>query len=299
MADPATNEAVVSSSKAATPQIEPDGAAVADPSSITSTRPEMTPTLFQAVNSMAVAENASVTNSTAAQASGQTPPAPDAAVTQNASQTAQTSPNASSGPVSSSELIGLDSAMNADSANYGTRSRNRTGNPRPNYAEDQEMEYEYSSAAMTKKKPANDFAPAAAQSTAEAKRAQDFARFIGNSDGAGPKESTPGTPGVVAPNPSKKRKAPGAPTNITQTPPASNSPAPTTAMRKVAASSTMARETNVLTFTKHRSCLNKKGELIADDGTKLCVNGKTPDFPLKCFLLEVAAYPASHKHVEF
>lgn len=29
-----------------------------------------------------------------------------------------------------------------------------------------------------------------------------------------------------------------------------------------------------MSFGKSRSCLNKKGELVADDGTKLNVNGK-------------------------
>ena len=41
---------------------------------------------------------------------------------------------------------------------------------------------------------------------------------------------------------------------------------------------------------KHKSCLNKKGELVADDGTKLAINGKS-DPNISFF--EIPTYPAS------
>ena len=287
MAEPAANEAIASS-QAVDLQLEQSGDPPHDGPSATSTAsPKMTASSFHAVNAKAVSENASSSVSTAAQgssASVPTPPPRDAAVSQNAPQTAQTSSEAADASTLSSQVDGLDGAMSSDTATYGTRSRNRTGNTRPNYAEDQDMDFEISApAASTKRKPPNDFAASAAQSATDSKRAQDFARLLAsntapaNANGSG-KESTPGTPGVAS-NLSKKRKAAGASTTITQTPPASNSPAPT-ATRKIPAQSNMARETNVMTFGKHRRCLNKKGELVADDGTRLCVNGK-PSFPLK------------------
>lgn len=180
----------------------------------------------------------------------------------------QTSPDAAQ-PANSTN-------MPAD-ATYGTRSRNRAGNPRPNYAEDQDMDFEYSTNASKKKAAATDSAASAAQSTGEAKRARDFAQLITNADGTPPvlngasaKELTPGPAATV----SKKRKAVGPPAALTQTPPTSNSPAQS-ATRKVAAPSAVARETNVMSFLKHKHTLNKKGELIADDGTKLSPNGKS------------------------
>ena len=254
---------------------------------------------WSAVNTqpaVTVTENASPPAAPAVQhsdkASDPAPPPAVAAVAQPAPQTAQTPSEPSQPAKTPLQPDGLDGAMSADVATYGTRSRNRTGNARPNYAEDQEMDFEMTASAATKKKlSATDAAAGAASSTpqtaSEAKRARDLL-FSGSGtatptgvNGVNGKESTPG----AASNPSKKRKAAGPPatTLMQQTPPASNSPAPSAA-RKVGASSSTVRETNVMTFTKHKACLNKKGELLADDGTKLSVNGK-PDrgfflFPL-------------------
>ncbi|GAB7364136.1 hypothetical protein MBLNU230_g4687t1 [Neophaeotheca triangularis] len=163
-------------------------------------------------------------------------------------------------------------------ATYGTRSRQRN-NARPNYAEDQEMDYDFVSSAATtkpKKDPAHPTPPAP---SGEARQPQDFARFVpvnaGNSNSpqpAQPKETTSASPSTTT-NP-KKRKAAGAPTNLNTVTATSNSSAPSAA-RKPAASasaSTSARETNVMTFTKRQYLPNKNGELISDDGTKLCVN---------------------------
>lgn len=235
---------------------------------------EITPSGFQAVNSGAVAEN----SNTAEGDDTQTGLPPKAApVTQEAPQTAQTS-SATSQPLNSSTSAdGSGGNMTETAATYGTRSRNRTGNARPNYAEDQEMDIDYSSSAATtatKKKPAPDAMPSS-QNASESKRAQDFNRLVAGTNGAtphsdspGPKESTP-----TAPTNSKKRKAAAAPAS-TQTPPVSNSPVPAATRKPMASSLSTTRETNIMTFTKHKSCLNKKGELVADDGTKLCVNGE-------------------------
>lgn len=291
MAEPAGNEVVASSPGDADQRSQPnDNMAAAAPISALSTQ-ERTSTSFQAINVQAVAENASTAVSTAV------PPPEDAAVAQDPSQTAQTA-EASSAPKDASQMDEVEGIMTTDAATYGTRSRNRTGNARPNYAEDQDMDFELST--TTKKKPANDSSATtlAGQAAAEAKRAQaEFARFIAvnsgsaHANGTTTKESTPGTPGLAS-NVSKKRKAAGAPAGLTQTPPPSNSPVPAVT-RKLAAPSATARETNVLTFTKHRSCLNKKGELVADDGTKLCINGKPGLLSAICPFSRFRPYPAS------
>lgn len=264
------NEVVASLSQAAD-QLDGPAGADSTPSHPNSPPTEKKSSGFQPVNFGAVAENLTVMEGADAQNG---PPSKPAPVTQDAPQTAQTSSAASQPLDSSTSADGAGGNMTETAATYGTRSRNRTGNARPNYAEDQEMEIDYSSAATTatKKKPTSDAMPAS-QAAADSKRAQEFNRLVAGMNGAtphsdspGPKESTP-----TAPTNSKKRKAATAPMS-TQTPPVSNSPAPT-ATRKPAASLSTARETNIMTFTKHKSCLNKKGELVADDGTKLCVNG--------------------------
>lgn len=271
MADAGANEVLASLSQAAD---RLDGKGGADSASSISSPPhETTPSTFQAVNSGVVAAKPP----SGGDADAQTGPPPKAAsVTQKAAQTAQTSSGPSRPVNSPLPPDALDGTMTEAAATYGTRSRNRTGNARPNYAEDQEMDIDYSSSAattVTKKKPPAEGMPAA-QNVAEAKRAHDLNRLVSggvngtavHADTPGPKESTPAAPGN-----SKKRKAVAAPSSA-QTPPVSNSPLPSTARKPIAASA-VARETNIMTFTKHKNCLNKKGELIADDGTKLGVNG--------------------------
>ena len=283
MAEPVAGEPAAPMSQVTEGTTEQPGHSLPGAIPVHASTPEDVPitSSFQAVNAKPIAENVSTSTSvnTAAQGSDvsvPTPPPKDPAVTQDAPQTTQTSSDASRASQPPSQLDGADAAMSSD-ITYGTRSRNRTGNPRPNYAEDQDMDFEISSAgATTKKKSAADSATSIGQSATDMKRAHEYLRHVAGSNGgpanstaSGAKELTPG----VAPNLSKKRKAAGAPTTLTQTPPTSNSPAPT-ATRKVVAPSANTRESNVMSFSKHRSCLSKKGELVADDGTKLSVNGK-------------------------
>lgn len=192
---------------------------------------------------------------------------------------------------SSSSAHASDSAM-ADTATYGTRSRNRTGNARINYAEDQEMDFEYTAAATaanttatTKKRVATETPtgkPCHVRSTSTRdnihesvsaeQKAEAHDHFIAVTATA-TKESTPVVTGSGggAVGTTKKRKAAA---NNASTPPASNVHVSASARKLgTAASMGAARETNLMTFSKHKSCLNKRGELVADDGTKLCVNG--------------------------
>lgn len=228
--------------------------------------PAAPPGSFQAINtSRAPSENARLASPAAASQQHSGTPPSSVVARGSASQTPQTHPSKLSSQVDAN----LDTVM-TDST-YGTRSRNRT-NARPNYAEDQDMDFEFSSAATTttKKKPAD---ASTAQDASQAKRAPEQASFTAvNSNGTPTAKESSGNTG--AGTGTKKRKAAGAPAAaLQQTPGATSTPPPS---RKPTASttSTLARETNVMTFSKHRNCLNKKGELIADDGTKLSVNGK-------------------------
>lgn len=169
------------------------------------------------------------------------------------------------------------------SGSYGTRSR-RGGKERLNYAEDQDADFEFTSAATTTSYKKSASAAANAQSTTDAKRAKDSAQPAttnGTHSSANnqtiAKDPAPGATSTAT-NP-KKRKAAGTatPTNLASTPPVSAALAAAN-MRKQPPSS-LARETNMLSFSRSKSCLNKKGELVADDGTKLNINGKPSPHP--------------------
>jgi hypothetical protein len=161
---------------------------------------------------------------------------------------------------------------------YGTRSR-RGGKERLNYAEDQDADFDFTSAATTTSYKKGASAAANAQNTTDAKRAKESAQLV-TPNGAHSsannqtiaKDPAPGATSTVT-NP-KKRKAAGTatPTNLASTPPVSAALSAAN-MRKQLPSS-LARETNMLLFSRSKSCLNKKGELVADDGTKLNINGK-------------------------
>ncbi|KAI5366591.1 Putative ELM2 domain, BAH domain, Zinc finger, PHD-type, Zinc finger, FYVE/PHD-type [Septoria linicola] len=230
---------------------------------------------FQAINSRAGSEIVRTSTPTATSqqrgsSSDLTPPRSDV-VPPKAPQTAQTSTSVSQPSKLSSQMDNLDGAM--AEASYGTRSRNRTST-RPNYAEDQDMDFEFSSAATTGKKKGTDVSTTAAQTVSEgAKRAPDAVTAQAVDGNAGnAKDSSTSTPTTTGT--SKKRKAAGNAAAALQANAASATPPPAAARRPAASAgpSTLARETNVMSFLKTRNCLNKKGELIADDGTKLSVN---------------------------
>lgn len=282
---------------------------------------------FQAVNSRPPLENARNATGTpaAAAAAGQprgdpsdlTPHGGVAAVAPTTAQTVQTSTSAPQPSKSSSHHDPLDSAMAIQpEASYGTRSRNRTST-RPNYAEDQEMDFEYSSsAATTGKKKASETSSSTTNTLTQAsdtKRAPEVTSFQainghgGSVAGAGGKDSSASTPTATTTGTSKKRKAAGHAAAALQATTASATPPPVAARKPAAPAglSSQARETNVMSFSKHRACLNKKGELIADDGTKLSVNGKlrfdSPDLahePHKPRKWRLQPYPTPHTYTQ-
>ena len=178
---------------------------------------------------------------------------------------------------------------------YGTRSRNRGGTARINYAEDREMDMDYdwitaskkprdssTSASSTNLQPEdNDSAGVSTR-----RRSLTTAMLPSASKGvnsAVPKDQIPGLssfpvhpePGVPAQQTSKKRKAPGAAPASHSTPSATLSATSSKNVSRKAATATStnsSQTTNMLSFDDSKGCL-KNGGLRADDGTVLCVNG--------------------------
>ncbi|KAG8625127.1 hypothetical protein KVT40_006878 [Elsinoe batatas] len=144
-------------------------------------------------------------------------------------------------------------------SSYGTRSRNRGAASRPNYAEDQEMDFEYTGAAKSdsKRNP----------TAVDAKRVSDAhePKFKPVNDVA----MDEGSASDAASNP-KKRKAAGSATPAQQSTPApAPAPAVSTLRKSVAKGTPPPRrpETNMVFFDKTKAKLNKDGKLVADDGT--------------------------------
>jgi hypothetical protein len=182
-------------------------------------------------------------------------------------------------------------------SSYGTRSRNRPGRSRPNYAEDTEMDFEMGAAStngnMSNPSSRNSMAPdsghsssvsgkkssASAQGTASwgnsGSNTKDNATNLdisGTSTTAPPTQSS--TPQPQPPTKRRKNAAANA-TNGSHATAAAPSQAGTKrgnhAMPVVAAHS--ARESNMMTFESTGAFL-KDGHLEADDGQTLSVNGK-------------------------
>ncbi len=190
-------------------------------------------------------------------------------------------------------------AANAASP-YGTRSRNRAGAGRPNYAEDRETDIDYENGGLAKangKGTASGRGLTGHSEPAETERTSGInTRRSSNaapngftavssapSLNGGPKEQIPGTSTFylnpnsnVAPPPSKKRKA-GASGNTTgghstSTVTSVGSQATTRRASTAAAASGVLRATNMMSFETSQGYL-KNGKLKADDGTTLGING--------------------------
>jgi hypothetical protein len=191
----------------------------------------------------------------------------------------------------SSNLSLKDAAAISSAAPYGTRSRNRTGSSRPNYAEDKELDAEFEIPPTTKDHSGRK-ARATDVSASEGGKSTNSTR-----KGAAPegeqisaaqshyKDPIPGTstfsanptPGAVATQSSKKRKAASQSTTSQAQQASSQSTLPVqTVTRRASMAVQVAtgfRETNMLTFENCAGRLKGK-KLVADDGTVLQVNGK-------------------------
>ena len=175
---------------------------------------------------------------------------------------------------------------------YGTRSRNRTGNSRPNYAEDADMDFEYTSS----RKAHAAALPTTSQMNEVEKSSGSNTRRSSNTATPAPPSLTkstpantsrdhlpgmssfsvnPGSPNAAsAPAPSRKRKAPGAAPGPHTTPvniQASNALTSRRAASTLIAAST--RTTSLMSFDNCQGYL-KNGKLKSDDGTVLNVDGQ-------------------------
>lgn len=175
-------------------------------------------------------------------------------------------------------------------AAYGTRSRNRPNAPRPNYAEDVEMDFEMAPQPNGGDRSSMDLSshspPATDSRQSPGPSAKRGAQAANGWSAANTNASIPGT-SLFPVNPNarmshgRKRKAAeaqGASAAQSQSP-APSSQAVTRRANAAATTSTSAvPETNMFSFEKCRSVLNKQGKLVADDGTVFSVNGRPPYF---------------------
>ena len=190
-----------------------------------------------------------------------------------------------------------NNSMDANGASpYGTRSRNRTGNARPNYAEDRELEmdFEWTSSKKTQAAanstipsnilPGDNDKPSATNTRRSSTTAPVGPITTNKPVTANPQNNNlPGmssfsvypetTTGPTAP--SRKRKAPGIGPVTTHTSSALTQTSVAGISRRVAPPSNASRlrTTNLMTFENCQGYL-KNGKLRADDGTTLAVNGE-------------------------
>jgi len=186
---------------------------------------------------------------------------------------------------------------------YGTRSRNRTSNNRPNYAEDREMDGEYEWPPNKKHQPTSTTVGSARLDEVDKPGPSHRRRSvqgatgsaIGKAGGAGAPASKDQIPGMSSfpvnsdtntpsQTQSKKRKQPGSrltSTNISGTSSVSSSHR---ASSHAVPASVAGRETMMLTFEKSQAYL-KHGKLSADDGTRLAINGMCSGYCLQDFCM--------------
>lgn len=193
-----------------------------------------------------------------------------------------------------------NNSMDATGASpYGTRSRNRTGNPRINYAEDREpeVEYEWSSTKRLHAGPGPSILDTVQSGDGDRPSAANMRRSSTTAPIAPPtnnraalpsvqKDHLPGMssfsvnpePNTAPPAPSRKRKAPGnghtsSPVTQTTSSAVTQTPAPGITRRTAGVPNPKpSRQTNLMTFETCQGYL-KNGKLKADDGTVLAVNG--------------------------
>lgn len=182
------------------------------------------------------------------------------------------------------------------SSSYGTRSRNRRGGDRPNYAEDTEMDFEMANQAAARprnseylsdnssnEEPLSPLSPVPfglPQSPPPAPAPPKRAAATNGWNALNKEASVPSTSVATAaptvPAPSRKRKAAAiASQNI-----ASGNPSVPTAAQMGSKKGGLAalptppsRETNMVTFENCNTTLNKDGHLVSDEGVVYAPNG--------------------------
>ena len=162
-----------------------------------------------------------------------------------------------------------------DSSNvYGTRSRNRTGGARPNYADDKELDLEIEATGRISKAASKKSAAVSANNAA-ASQANANAGFSTVNPSTAADADPPPQPTAIlsAPSasvPSKKRKQPGSNTTVAPTPAPS---AYTLDTRTRFSGPASYVETNMMSFHTSGSRLNAKKQLVADDRSTLAADG--------------------------
>jgi hypothetical protein len=174
---------------------------------------------------------------------------------------------------------------------YGTRSRNRTSNHRPNYAEDHDVDAEDDS--PSNKSSQNPSVAGGSAHTGETDKSVSSTRRrsvqgvirANTPKGSGPsavssKDHIPGMSSFLVnadtttavPPQTKKRKAPGSQVAANSTSGVTSAATLHRTLSHPNSSSTSSRETNMLTFETSQGIV-KHGKLTADDGTRLAPNG--------------------------
>lgn len=188
-----------------------------------------------------------------------------------------------------------NTADNVGPSPYGTRSRNKAGNARPNYAEDREVDTEYDWVAAKKSQASGGAVPSGPPQAGDSdrstgvntRRSSNTAPASATSKAGPPANAKDGIPGTSSfsvnaeaiaspvPTASKKRKAPGGGVAASTASQTSGQAASHGASRRANAAASVARhrETNMLTFENSQGYL-KDGKLKADDGTVLGINGE-------------------------
>ncbi|KAI2416327.1 putative PHD type zinc finger protein with BAH domain-containing protein [Ophidiomyces ophidiicola] len=167
-------------------------------------------------------------------------------------------------------------------APYGTRSRNRVGVPRPNYAEDRDLDLDLEPIGAAKPSSAKktfSTGQSTSRSSPSADRPAGVSTRRARNDsnyGSSTKEPIPGTstfsvnPNVI--NGSKKRKQPGSgATAVGSSTPTSTGQASKKFIVTPSGSAELECATNMMSFHNSRGYL-KNGKLKADDGTTLAPN---------------------------
>lgn len=209
-----------------------------------------------------------------------------------------------------SSLPSLHGASAADTngpSPYGTRSRNRTGHARPNYAEDKELDMEFEWASTKKSQAHGASTVAAIAQVGESEKsigvstrrssnttaALTASKAAAAAAAANAPKDIPGTSSfalvgdgnaAVPPPASKKRKAPGGNHNPANASSGLGHSTSNGHSRRAAAatSSQTYRETNMLSFEKSQGYLIN-GQLVADDETTLGINGRLIQGPFFFF----------------
>jgi hypothetical protein len=252
-----------------------------------------------AAPSKATSKASSTRNSTPAASASENQPAPDGSTDATAAMDVDQQNQESKNNDSDSAQPSRNDSEEAAAAPYGTRSRNRPGRSRINYAEDTEMDFE-----MTAPAPTNgNVSDPSSRSSVAAESGQPPVAGGKKGAGAGPSSApwgnsgpnakdtqanlsisgssatTPAAQTTIAQTTTKRRKtAAKDATNGVQA--GATAPSQTTkrgAQAQVQAPATAAapytRESNMMTFEFSGGML-KDGRLQADDGQTVSVNGK-------------------------